>query len=208
MKQHVSIKPGDRINLVGFEGDKLSHKVTIEAIEGQALEIKEVSSDVDEKIKYKLKTEEKGKKYTLEVRNRSTEEGFVRGKINLKTSNEKRPVITLPVYVKLQKELVVKPAALSFGKVDTDRTSNLQKRLTKKVMVKKNRGEDLTIKEIEPSVDWIMTQTQTKQEGKQYRIVITLDKDKMPKGPLDEKIEIKTNGQKEPLVVTVKGEVI
>jgi hypothetical protein len=30
----------------------------------------------------------------------------------------------------------------------------------------------------------------------------------MPKGAFDEKIEIKTNSQKEPLVVSVKGEAI
>ena len=74
-------------------------------------------------------------------------------------------------------------------------------------MVKKNRGEDLTIKKIEPSADWIMTETVTNREGKQYRVVITLDKDKLPKGPFEEKVEIKTNSQKEPLVVTLKGDI-
>ena len=74
-------------------------------------------------------------------------------------------------------------------------------------MVKKNRGEDLTIKKIKPSADWIMTETVTNKEGKQYRVVITLDKDKMPKGKFEEKVEIKTNSQKEPLVVTLKGDI-
>ena len=208
VKQYVTIKPSDRINMVGFEGDKLSHQVTIEAVEEDPLEITNVSSNVDEKIKYELKAVEKGKKYTLEVKNKSTEEGFIRGNISLQTSSSNKPVINLPLYVKLQKELVVKPNTLAFGKINLAGEGDLQRRLTKKVMVKKNRGEDLSIKKIEPSADWIMTEQVTKQEGKQYRIIITLDKDKMPKGPFDEKVEIKTNGQKEPLVVAVKGEVI
>ena len=193
--------------MVGFEGDKLSHEVTIEAMEEEPLEITEVSSDVDEKIKYELKTVEKDKKYTLEVKNSSTDEGFIRGNITLKTSSEKKPLISLPLYIKLQKELVVKPETLSFGTIDTGVEGALEKRLTKKVMVKKNRGEDLTIKKIKPSADWIMTETVTNQEGKQYRVVITLDKDKMPKGQFEEKVEIKTNSQKEPLVVTLKGDI-
>ena len=193
--------------MVGFEGDKLSHEVTIEAMVEEPLEITEVSSDVDEKIKYELKTVEKDKKYTLEVKNRSTDEGFIRGNITLKTSSKKKPLISLPLYIKLQKELVVKPEALAFGTIDTGAAGTLEKRLTKKVMVKKNRGEDLTIKKIEPSADWIMTETVTNREGKQYRVVITLDKDKLPKGPFEEKVEIKTNSQKEPLVVTLKGDI-
>jgi hypothetical protein len=194
--------------MVGFEGDKLSHQVTIEATEEGPLEITDVSSNVDEKIEYELKAVEKNKKYTLEVKNKSTEDGFIRGNISLKTSSANKPVINLPLYVKLQKELVVKPRSLAFGKINLAGEGNLQKRLTKKVMVKKNRGEELDIKKIESSVDWIVTEQITKQEGKQYRIIITLDKEKMPKGPFDEKIEIKTNSQKEPLVVTVKGEAI
>ena len=205
VKQYVNIKP-DRINMMGFEGDKLSQQVTIEATDEGSLEITDVSSNVDEKIKYELKEVEKGKKYTLEVKNKSTEEGFIRGNISLKTSSSNKPVINLPLYVKLQKELAVRPNTLAFGKINLAGEADVQKRLTKKVMVKKNRGEDLAIKKIEPSVDWIKTEQVTKQEGKQYRIVITLDKNKMPKGPFDEKIEIKTNSQKEPLVVSVKGE--
>ena len=193
--------------MVGFEGDKLSHEVTIETMQEEPLEITEVSSDVDEKITYELKTVEKDKKYTLEVKNRSTDEGFIRGNITLKTSSKKKPLISLPLYIKLQKELVVKPEALAFGTIDTGAAGALEKRLTKKVMVKKNRGEDLTIKKIEPSADWIMTETVTNREGKQYRVVITLDKDKLPKGPFEEKVEIKTNSQKEPLVVTLKGDI-
>ena len=208
VKQYVSIKPSDRINMVGFEGDKLSHQVTIEATDEEPLEITDVYSNVDEKIKYKLETMEKGKKYSLEVKNQSTEEGFIRGNISLKTSSPNKPLINLPLYVKLQKELAVKPSSLAFGKINLEGEGDLQKRLTKRVMVKKNRGENLTIKKIEPSADWIMTETETNLEGKQYRIIITLDKDKMPKGKFDEKVEIKTNSQKEPLVVAVKGEAI
>lgn len=208
VKQYVSIKPGDRISLVGFESDKLSHKVTITAMEEEPLEITGVSSDVEDKIKYKLKEVEKGKVYTLEVENRTTEEGWVRGSIELKTSNQKKPIITLPLSIRLQKELTVRPVSLSFGTVDTGKEASAQKNLSKKVMIKKNRGEDLAIKKVKPSADWIMTETETKEEGKQYTIVITLDKDKMPKGQFDEKVEIKTNSKKEPLVVPIKGEAI
>ena len=44
--------------------------------------------------------------------------------------------------------MTVKPEFLSFGKVTTGGEGATEKRLTKKVMIKKNKGEDLTIKKV------------------------------------------------------------
>ena len=58
------------MNLTGYKGDKLNYKVTITSVEGELLEITDVTSDVADKIAYELKTVEKGKEYTLEVKNK------------------------------------------------------------------------------------------------------------------------------------------
>jgi hypothetical protein len=76
------------------------------------------------------------------------------------------------------------------------------------VVLNKARGDALEIKKVKESSNWIKTKTETNEKGVQYTIVITLDKDKLPKGRLDEKIEIKTNKKDQPLLVTIKGEVI
>ncbi len=207
VKEYISIKPGNRINLIGYEGDALSQKLTISAIEGQEFDVTEVKSDLTDKIKYKLETVKKGKEYTLDVANISKEEGVLRGQIELKTTSKMKPVLLFPVFVKIQSEVEVKPSSLYFGKIDINGPINPEM-LTKSVVLNKARGDALEIKKVKESSKWITTKTETNEKGVQYTIVITLDKDKLPKGKLDEKIEIKTNKKDQPLIVTIKGEVI
>ena len=182
--------------------------MTIASIEEQPLKITDITSDIKDKIKYKLKTEKKGKEYTLEIKNRSTEEGSFQGKISLKTSSEKQPEIVLYVYGELRKEMIVKPQSLSFGAIDTSGENFDSINLKKTVMLMDSRGDGLTIKKIKPSKDWIMTETKTRKEGSKYTIVITLDRDKLPRGHFEENVKIRTNYRRESLVVNVKGEVI
>ena len=208
IKEHISIKPNNRFNLTGYEGDELSQKLTITATEGQEFDIKEVKTDLTDKIKYKLETVQKGKEYTLEVTSLSKAEGFVRGQIEMKTTSQKKPLIILPVFVKIQSEVGVTPASLYFGKIDTAGGPVNPESLSKSVVIKLARGNDLDIKKVSESNKWIKTETKTDEKGVQYTVVITLDKNKMPKGKFDEKIEIKTNKKKEPLIVSIKGEVM
>ena len=191
---------------MGYEGEKISKKVTIISYKDQPFKITDISSDVNDEIKYKLKTKKKEKEYTLEVKNRSTKVGSFRGKIELKTNSQKKPLIVLPVYGRLKKELIIKPTSLSFGVIDTGKEVIDPKGLRKTVMLKKVRGDDLTIKKIKTSEDWIMTETEG--EGKKYTISITLDKDKLPKGPFEEKVKIYSNYKRKAIVVNLKGEVI
>jgi len=193
---------------VGYEGDEMSQKLTITATAGEGFDITEVKTDLTDKIKYNLETVQKGKEYTLEVANISKEEGVIRGQLDLKTTSKKKPSIVLPVFVKIQSEVDVNPASLYFGKIDTVGGAIDLGMLTKSVVIKKARGNDLSIKKVQASSKWIKTKTEKNEEGIQYTVVITLDKDKMPKGKFDEKIEIKTNKRKEPLIVSIKGEII
>ena len=208
IREYISIKPGNRINLMGYEGDELSQKLTISAMEGQEFDITEVKTDLTNKIRYKLETVTRGKEYTLDVSSISKEEGMVRGQIELITTSRKKPSLVLPVFVRIQGEVEVKPASLYFGKIDTSAGPITPDNLTRSVVIKKARGEELEIKKVKESRNWIATKTEANEKGVQYTVVITLDKDKMPKGRFDETVEIKTNKKKEPLVVNIKGEVI
>ena len=126
----------------------------------------------------------------------------------MKTTSQKKPLIILPVFVKIQSEVGVTPASLYFGKIDTAGGPVNPESLTKSVVIKLARGNDLDIKKVSESNKWIKTETKTDEKGVQYTVVITLDKNKMPKGKFDEKVEIKTNKKKEPLIVSIKGEVM
>ena len=104
--------------------------------------------------------------------------------------------------------MAVRPRSLSYGTLDTTKENFNPNRIKKAVVLRDVRGDGLTIKKIKTSSDWIVTETRTRKEGKQYSIGITLVKDKLPKGQFNETIEIRTNYKRQPLVVDLKGEVI
>lgn len=208
VKEFISIKPSNRINLVGYEGEDLKQTLTITATEGEEFDITEVKTDLTDKVTHKLETVKKGKEYTLAVVNNTKEEGIVRGQVELKTTSVKKPSIIIPVFVKIQSEVQVQPASLYFGKIEAGGGAVNPDSLTKSVVLTNARGEALEVKKVKGSSNWIQTKTETNEKGSRYTVMITLDKNKMPKGKFDEKVEIKTNKKKEPLIVTIKGEVI
>ena len=208
MKPYINVMPHNRINLLGFEGDKKKHEVTITSFEKKPLEITDITSTVDDKIKYKVKTRKKGEEYVIEVKNRSTQVGSFSGKMIVKTNSNKKPHIVLNVSGKLRSKVAVRPKTFSFGTIDTGKENFGSRVLKKRVMLMDVKGEGFTVKKVKPSSKWIKVEIEAKKENKQYAVHITLDKDKLPKGKFEEKVNIYTSYKRKPLVVDVKGEVI
>ncbi len=102
IKQLITVKPGNRVLLQGHVGDKISKKVTITSLEEQPLEITDITSTIDDKIKYKLKNIQKGKKYSLEIKTRLSIKEPFHGKVVLKTNSRKKPEIDIFVVGKVQ----------------------------------------------------------------------------------------------------------
>jgi len=71
--------------LKGYAGDKIKMKLTITSLEEQPLKITNITSTVDDKIKYKLKNIQKGKEYSLEIKTRSGIKESFTGKLVLRT---------------------------------------------------------------------------------------------------------------------------
>ncbi len=210
VKQYESVKPNSRINVLGYEGEKIKKKLIITSLEEQSFAInkKEITSDIEDKIKYKLKTVEDGKSYSLEIENRSDEEGMFRGEITLKTNSLKKPLVVIHVYYRLRKTVVVKPKHVLFKTIDINDENFDAKSLTRSIVLKDISGKVVEIKDIKPSKKWIRAETKVLKEGKQYSIIISLDKDNLPEGVFKEEIDIRTNYKKKNLVIPVKGEVI
>ena len=207
IKQYIAVTPTNHVIVAGYKGDKIKKEVTITSLGGPPLKITGITSDIDDKIKYKLKTIKKGEKYSLEIKNRSSQGGGVRGKIELKTNNEKKPRVVVRVNIRIIEEVKINPKSISFGTIDISK-EDANKIFAKSITLKDTRGDGLTIKKIKTSSDWIMTETKTKRDGKISTIIVTLDKDKLPKGPFEEKIKIRTSYKKKYLEIDVIGKVI
>jgi hypothetical protein len=102
IKQYIEVVPGTRIFLQGASGEVVASDVSIVSHDAQAVTIKKITSDIDDKIEYKLKTVKEGKEYRLEIKTRSGLTDVFRGKITVETDSRKKPAIELSVMSKVQ----------------------------------------------------------------------------------------------------------
>ena len=212
IKQFISVEPSTRIELQGYYGDKVKQQVTITSLTEKLFRITDITSDIEDKIKYKLKGIKKGEKYSLEIMTRSGIKESFQGKMVLKTNSEKKPAIEIYVFGKLNKEVRIAPEFLYFGIIDSSIEVIDPMSLKRTVMVSGTReGKgNLSFKEIQAKPDWVTTEVETLKEGENYNIVIMLDKDALPKGQFREKVTILTEYNKRPQTATIiiEGKVI
>jgi len=132
---------------MGYAVDKISKKVTITSKEEHPLKITDISSTIDDKIKYELKTIEEGKASSLEIKTLSGLKESFRGKIVLKTNSQKKPEIEPLVIGVLKKEVKLAPQYLYFGIIDTGKKAIDLQSIKRKVMVCRYREGSLTNRE-------------------------------------------------------------
>lgn len=211
VKNYISVKPSPRVYLTGYEGDTLRKQLTIINNTDSPLKINDVKSDMDDKINYELKSLAEGKEYELLVQTKEGLDGRSRGKITLTTNHEKKPVLDIRVSINVKDELTVSPTSLYFGNLTITPKPDQQpprQNLKKYITVRKAKGDPFKIKKLVPSSKLIHTEIETKEEGKRYVIVVSLDKDRLEKGQIKESIEIHTDYQKKPVLkVNLRGKV-
>lgn len=195
--------------LQGYYGDTARNKVTITSLDEEPLEITQITSTMDDKIKYKLETIEKGKVYNLEIMTSSGIKKSFLGYVLLKTNNQKVPEFKIMVTGKVdKKEIKVAPEYLYFGIIDAGKDSIDPNSLERTITVSGMRENGLTIEKIAPSANWITAETN--KQGEQFTIIVKLDKNKLQKGDFKEKITIhtKTKYQSESIQVMLEGKVL
>ena len=195
--------------LKGYAGDKIKKKLTITSLDEQPLKIMDITSTIEDKIKYKLKTIEKDKAYSLEIKTRSGMKESFRGKVVLKTNSPKKPQLDISVMGKVQSQIKA-PNLVFFGIIDTSKEVIDPNNLKRTIMVSSARGDGLSMENIEPSADWITAEVETKRKGEKYSIIIKLDKNRLPNGKFQEKIKIHTKRKKisEVADVIIQGKII
>lgn len=208
IKSYITVHPSPRAYLTGFEGDTLSQKLTLSTQEAEPLTITNITSTLDDKITYEIKPLQEGKTYELNVTTKKDIQGRSIGTITVTTSSKNKPKLDIPVRINFKDELTISPSTLFFGSISLA-SQKLESLTTKQIRVSKDRGDPLTIEKIVPSSDFIQTAIEKTEEGKEYRITVTLDKDKLQKGVLKETLEIYTNYPKKPVfTITLKGKII
>jgi len=202
--------PSHRVSLTGYYGDNAEQKLVITSLTDEPFSITDVSSSIEDKIQYDLKTEKEEKEYSLEIKTRSGIEESFRGSITLTTTSQKKPKITITVMASVKKEIRVAPEYLYYGIIDTSKKDLDEKSLQRTTVISQMRTDNLAIKNIETSKDWIKTALVTNQEGKQFTVTISLDKNKLPQGKFREIVTIHTQSEEKSEVtkIIVEGKVL
>jgi hypothetical protein len=97
-KPFIQIQPSHIVRLRGKPGEELSGEVRFISNLPGHWEIKEVRTDIPDKIDVTVRAEEPGRIYVVEVRNKQKEAGNYAGKIELFTTSEKRPRMIMRVF--------------------------------------------------------------------------------------------------------------
>lgn len=202
--------PSHRVSLTGYYGDNAEQKLVITSLTDEPFSITDVSSSIEDKIQYDLTTEKEEKEYSLEIKTRSGIEESFRGSITLTTTSQKKPKITITVMASVKKEIRVAPEYLYFGIIDTSKKDLDEKSLQRTTVISQMRKDNLAIKNIETSKDWIKTALVTNQEGKQFTVTISLDKNKLPQGKFREIVTLHTQSEEKSEVtkIIVEGKVL
>jgi len=191
----------DRLSLILQAGEEnKSSVVSVNKMRGGPFTISKVECDV-EHVTTDLQTVEKGKRYKVQV-NGDPHAPICRanGTITIHTDDRNDPTIDIPLTFVVRGNLSVVPEQLSLGAVDEGQE------LTKVVTVM-TKQDELTIKKVESTLDFLTTEVVTKETGKQYTINVTVKGD-APVGPIQGKLIIHTSDSLQPKVeVHVTGHV-
>ncbi len=100
-KPFIEIQPNHIIRFRGKPGEELRGQVRFISHLPTPWEIKEFKTNIPQDIDVNVKTEEPGRIYVVEVRNKRQESGNYAGVIELFTTSEKRPRLIMRVFGEL-----------------------------------------------------------------------------------------------------------
>lgn len=108
-KPVIEITPG---HIISFKGDlNREHRAEVRFTSHLAIswEIREVKTNIPDKIEVELRTEVPGKVYVLAVKNKERQPGHYAGKIEMATNAAQRPRLLVRVFADLYFESAVAP---------------------------------------------------------------------------------------------------
>ncbi len=146
VRNHIIVEPGPKIFLRGFVGEDVQRVVRIRAADDRPLEITKVKSSLGSVIDYQLNPKKDGRIHELEVKVKSVGKKVSSGFLTLSTNHPQKKELKLPIHVRVNPALEVRPAKIDFLKRATtgDRGGELKQVLT----IVNNRGKPFRVEEL------------------------------------------------------------
>ena len=170
----LSIVPEGTIYLHGRYDEAVEKSVTLTSNEKDFnLAITGVTSNIDDKIKYKVTPGSKKGEFVLSVsKNMNVPPSSAYGNITVKTNSEKSPETVLQVHVMTKGSISVTPQTLNYGVVQFGAKGVSGVPVTKSVMIIKTDGE-FELKDVAIDNKNFSVKIDAVEPGKQYKVDVT-----------------------------------
>ena len=192
---HVDVEP-KRVYLRGMYGEKVTAELSVSSNEmKKGLEIIEVSSNIDDKITYKVIPDSEPGRYRVQLfKNPKLPTLNTWGSLFVTTNSEKAPDKVVQINVVTRGAIIVQPSTLNFGNVRPEASSPVQKTIT----VSKVKGE-FSIKDVIFSSESYVATVEPVEDGRKYKVTVSFQPEVDQNSYIDEMI-INTDDPQEPSI--------
>ncbi|HEU4928593.1 MAG TPA: DUF1573 domain-containing protein [Candidatus Krumholzibacteria bacterium] len=170
---YLNIEPEGTVYLHGRYGEHVERTMTVSSNEEIDFKILRLSSNIDDKITYKIEPTAETGTYDLTVyKNPKLPTLITYGTLYLHTNSKEAPKSEIQVHVITKGNITVSPAAVNFGPVKFAEQAGAGQTVTRGVILSKAAGE-FNIKDITFSNPNFTASVEPVAEGKQYRVQVT-----------------------------------
>ena len=212
VRPHIIVEPARRILLRGIVGEDVRRVLRIRAADNQPLEITRIETNLDSVIDYKLSPQEDGRQYELEVRVKSTGKEISSGFLRLSTNHPVKKQLKLPVHVRINPELEVRPNRIIFRTRSTAASKGAK--LRRVLTMVNNRGKPFRVQQLRYNQEYFTVRpvAPINKSSSRYQFEVVPLIEKLPAGRvgLEDTLVIKTDVAqaaelKVPLVIRIEA---
>jgi hypothetical protein len=171
---YLDVQPSGTVYLNGRYDEHVERVVTVTSNEKnpQDFKVLRLTSNLDDKITYKIEEAGPGKYNVTLYKNPKLPTLMTYGNVYLHTNSKEVPMTPLQVHVVTKGSIDVAPQMVNFGAVKFAEVAGAGTAVTRGIIVSKASG-DFAIKDIRVNNPSFKAWVEPVQDGKQYRVQIT-----------------------------------
>lgn len=199
----INVTPGGRLYMMGHFGEPVEKTITLSSNEEDLdFKVTDVTSNIDDKITYRLAPGEVDGEYTLKVwKNPKLPTLNTYGAIYVHTNSQHTPELPIQVQVVTKGAITVQPQMVNFGRVKFTENGTEGSTVTRSVTLLKSKGE-FAIENITSNNEHFAASIDEVVPGKRYQVSVTFQppEKKAPTQSEVGELLIRTNDPSEPSV--------
>jgi hypothetical protein len=200
IKRFIDVLPTDRVYLSGMFGETIEKEVSVVSEEmGPGFEISGITSNIDDKITYKVLPAADPGTYRLRIwKNPKLPVIKTWGSITLNTNSSHSPQKVIQVNVTTNSLIKAQPSIINFGRIAIGGPQEEAQTYKKTITVSKLKGE-FNISDVTFSKDNYSATVETVEAGRTYKLTIQFKPDHTRRQYSDE-MTVNTDDPMEPKV--------